>query len=39
MAGVDLFAFQHALAERQISRVSEASFERDLATLETLPPR
>jgi len=39
MAGVDLFSFQHALADRAITRVSEAAFARDLAALETLPVR
>ncbi len=39
MAEVDLFAFQHALAERDIPRVSEAAFARDLAALETLSTR
>ena len=37
LAGVDLFAFQHALADRGIPRVSEAAFARDLAALASLP--
>jgi predicted HTH domain antitoxin len=39
IAGVDLFTFQHALADRRISRVSEESLAQDLATLAALPPR
>ena len=37
MAGLDLFAFQSALAERSIPRVSEAAFAGELAALESLP--
>ena len=39
LAGVDFFAFQHALGERGISIVTEQMLEDDLASLKVLFPR